>query len=135
LHTQNRLVDFINRGSTTPTRKEYSDYLAWAAGYVQDQGINVAYGEDVIAIEEEGEGIVQVHSKVLATGKTRIRLASQCQSIVMPVYDLTVSPRKFNHLSRRLAAGPAVSSSHFATPSHYSQLIVLIVCRSDVTRD
>jgi len=69
-------VDFVNRGSSTPTRKEYSDYLAWAAQYVQDQGINVAYGEDVIAIEEDNGGTVQVHSKVLATGETRIRLTS-----------------------------------------------------------
>jgi len=70
-------LDFINRGSTTPTRKEYSDYLAWAAQFVQDQGIKVAYGEDVIAIKEDGEGTVQVHSRVLATGETRIRRASQ----------------------------------------------------------
>ncbi|OAX41965.1 hypothetical protein K503DRAFT_848096 [Rhizopogon vinicolor AM-OR11-026] len=75
LHSQNRLVDFINRGNTTPTRKEYSDYLAWAAKYVQDQGIVVAYGENVTAIKEEDEGTVQIHSTVLATGETRIRLA------------------------------------------------------------
>ncbi|KAG1723592.1 L-lysine 6-monooxygenase (NADPH-requiring)-domain-containing protein [Suillus paluster] len=75
LHSQNRLVDFINRGSTSPTRKEYADYLAYVARYVQDQGIKVAYGENVIAIEEEGEGIVQVHSMVLITGEIRVRRA------------------------------------------------------------
>lgn len=75
LHSQNRLVDFINRGRTTPTRKEYSDYLAYVARYVQGQGIKVAYGENVIAIEEGGEGTVQVHSMVLSTGETRIRRA------------------------------------------------------------
>jgi len=76
LHAQNRLVDFINRGGIAPTRKEYSDYLAYVAQYVQDRGIKVAYGEDVIAIEEAGEGTVQVHSRSLATGETIIRLAS-----------------------------------------------------------
>lgn len=75
LHSQNRLVDFINRGCITPTRKEYSDYLAYAARYVQSQGIKVAYGESVIAIEEGGDGTVQVHSRVLTTGETRIRRA------------------------------------------------------------
>ncbi|KAG0701352.1 L-lysine 6-monooxygenase (NADPH-requiring)-domain-containing protein [Suillus ampliporus] len=75
LHSENRLVDFINRGNTTPTRKEYSDYLTYVARYVQDQGIKVAYGENVIAIEEEDESTVQVHSRVLATGETRIRRA------------------------------------------------------------
>ncbi|KAG1878377.1 L-lysine 6-monooxygenase (NADPH-requiring)-domain-containing protein [Suillus subluteus] len=65
LHSQNRLVDFINRGCITPTRKEYSDYLAHAARYVAS----------VIAIEEGGEGTVQVHSRVLTTGETIIRRA------------------------------------------------------------
>src|SRR5687768_6545487 len=31
LHDQDRLLPFINRGSFTPTRREFSDYLAWAA--------------------------------------------------------------------------------------------------------
>lgn len=75
LHAQNRLVDFINRGCITPTRKEYSDYLAYVARYVQGQGIKVAYGENVIAIEEGYEGTVQVYSRVLATGETRVRRA------------------------------------------------------------
>ncbi|KAG1746227.1 L-lysine 6-monooxygenase (NADPH-requiring)-domain-containing protein [Suillus lakei] len=75
LHSQNRLVDFINLGCTTPTRKEYADYLAYVARYVQGQGIKVAYGENVIAIEEGDKGTVQVHSRVLATGETRIRRA------------------------------------------------------------
>lgn len=73
LHSQNRLLDFINRGCITPTRKEYSDYLAYVARYVQGQGIKVAYGENVIVIEEGGDGTVQVHSRVLTTGETRIR--------------------------------------------------------------
>jgi len=77
LHSKNRLVDFINRGCITPTRKEYSDYLAYAARYVQGQGIKVAYGENVIAVEEGSEGTVQVHSRVLATGETIVRRASQ----------------------------------------------------------
>lgn len=75
LHSQNRLVDFINRGCITPTRKEYSDYLAYVAQYVQSQGIKVSYGEYVISIEEGREGTVQVHSRVLATGEIRIRRA------------------------------------------------------------
>ncbi|KAG2150896.1 L-lysine 6-monooxygenase (NADPH-requiring)-domain-containing protein [Suillus clintonianus] len=74
LHSQNRLVDFINRGCTTPTRKEYSDYLTYVAQYVQGQGIRIAYGENVIAFEEGREGTIQVHSRVLTTGVTIIRL-------------------------------------------------------------
>lgn len=99
LHAKNRLVDFINRGNTTPTRKEYSDYLAYVAQHVQDEGIKVAYGEDVIGIEEEREGTVQIHSRVLTTGETTIRRASQCpmhRNIVMRINscseNLIISP-------------------------------------------
>ncbi|OAX44087.1 hypothetical protein K503DRAFT_542757 [Rhizopogon vinicolor AM-OR11-026] len=75
LHSKNRLVDFINRGNTTPTRKEYADYLAWVARYVQDQGTKVAFGEEVIGVEEAREGTVQVLSRLIATGEIIIRRA------------------------------------------------------------
>jgi L-ornithine N5-oxygenase len=35
LHEHNRLVSFINRGSVIPTRREYADYLKWAANKVK----------------------------------------------------------------------------------------------------
>ncbi|KAH7913723.1 L-lysine 6-monooxygenase (NADPH-requiring)-domain-containing protein [Hygrophoropsis aurantiaca] len=73
LHSQNRLIDFINRGSTIPSRKEYSDYLSWAARYVQDKGIGIAYGEEVVALADADEGIVEVHSRNLTTGLHVIR--------------------------------------------------------------
>jgi len=136
LHSQGRLVDFINRGNTTPTRKEYSDYLAYVARYVQDQGIKIAYGEDVIAVEEEEEeeeeeGTVQVYSRVIATGEIMIRHASQFQRIAMLscVIDWRLL-RKFNHLTRRLTEGPAVYQGHLAPSSSYSHLCVPILCRT-----
>ncbi|KAG9318678.1 L-lysine 6-monooxygenase (NADPH-requiring)-domain-containing protein [Chiua virens] len=75
LHSQNRLLDFINRGRTIPTRKEYSDYLSWAAQYVQDRGIKVGFGEEVVALEEIDTSTIQVHSRVLSTGQLIVRLA------------------------------------------------------------
>ncbi|KAG8217718.1 L-lysine 6-monooxygenase (NADPH-requiring)-domain-containing protein [Butyriboletus roseoflavus] len=75
LHSQNRLLDFINRGRTLPTRKEYSDYLSWAAQYVQDRGVNVAFGEEVVALGEMDTSTIQVHSRVLSTGQHVVRLA------------------------------------------------------------
>ncbi|KAI6005642.1 L-lysine 6-monooxygenase (NADPH-requiring)-domain-containing protein [Pisolithus albus] len=68
LHSQNRLSDFINRGSNFPTRKEYSDYLAWAARLVQNKGVTVAYGE------KNDTRIIQVQSVVLSTGERVARL-------------------------------------------------------------
>jgi L-ornithine N5-oxygenase len=82
LHSQNRLVDFINRGSTIPTRKEYSDYLSWAARYVQDKGVKVAYGEQVIALHERDSRTIEVHTSVLSTGEHVVRLASKTQKLV-----------------------------------------------------
>ncbi|KIJ69298.1 hypothetical protein HYDPIDRAFT_24148 [Hydnomerulius pinastri MD-312] len=73
LHSQNRLVDFINRGSTIPTRKEYSDYLSWVAQYVQDQGVRVAYGEQVVALDERDRKVIEIHSRVVLTGAYIVR--------------------------------------------------------------
>ncbi|KAI9571339.1 L-lysine 6-monooxygenase (NADPH-requiring)-domain-containing protein [Boletus coccyginus] len=75
LHSQNRLLAFINRGRTIPTRKEYSDYLSWAAQYVQDRGVKVAFGEEVVALGEMDAFTIQVHSRVLSTGQHVVRLA------------------------------------------------------------
>ena len=83
LHSQNRLLDFINRGRTTPTRKEYSDYLSWAAQYVQDKGIKVAFGEEVVALEEMDATTIQVYSRVLSTGQQVVRLASMTMHLLI----------------------------------------------------
>lgn len=69
LHDQGRLLSFINRGSTIPTRKEYSDYLAWAANKVQENGINVKYGHEIIDLEEGPDDTILVRYKSLRTGE------------------------------------------------------------------
>ncbi|KAI9064452.1 lysine/ornithine N-monooxygenase [Trametes sanguinea] len=69
LHSQDRLLNFINRGSFTPTRKEYSDYLAWAADAVEKRGVQVRYGEEVVALTRLDDGTVEVRSRNLQTGE------------------------------------------------------------------
>ncbi|KAI0362120.1 lysine/ornithine N-monooxygenase [Trametes cingulata] len=69
LHSQDRLLNFINRGSFTPTRKEYSDYLAWAADFVQKRGVQVRYGEEVVAVTRLEDGTVEVRSRNVETGE------------------------------------------------------------------
>ncbi|KAJ3813057.1 putative L-ornithine-N5-monooxygenase [Lentinula aff. lateritia] len=69
LHNQGRLSAFINRGSLTPSRKEFADYLEWAARYVEAQGVNVKYGQEVVAIDESMDGLITVTSITLADGK------------------------------------------------------------------
>ncbi|VVE03305.1 lysine N(6)-hydroxylase/L-ornithine N(5)-oxygenase family protein [Pandoraea terrigena] len=48
LHEKARLSAFINLQSHYPTRREYNDYLRWAAAHFQGQ---CAYGETVTGIE------------------------------------------------------------------------------------
>ncbi|KAF8844468.1 hypothetical protein BDN67DRAFT_962822 [Paxillus ammoniavirescens] len=109
LHSQNRLVDFINRGSTIPTRKEYSDYLSWAAQYVQDKGVKVAYGEQVIALHKRDSRTIEVHTSVLSTGEHIVRLAK----------NLIISPGGSPHIPKPLAAtctqGRTIHSSTYLT--------------------
>lgn len=78
LHSQNRLVAFINRGSTIPTRKEYADYLSWAAQFVQEKGVDVMYGHEVIAINEGPNDTIEVRSRNIATGEENIRRTREC---------------------------------------------------------
>ncbi|KAI0831322.1 lysine/ornithine N-monooxygenase [Trametes gibbosa] len=69
LHSQGRLINFINRGSFTPTRKEYSDYLSWAADFVQKRGVQVRYGEEVVGVARHDDGTVEVRSRNVDTGE------------------------------------------------------------------
>lgn len=73
LHEKARLSAFINLQSHYPTRREYNDYLRWAAAHFHGQ---CAYGETVTGIEPvlERDQVValQVHSRN-AQGETDSR--------------------------------------------------------------
>ncbi|KAK4046044.1 hypothetical protein OIV83_006415 [Microbotryomycetes sp. JL201] len=85
-----RLVSFISRETFTPTRREFSDYLAWAARKVEQdllsQGGEIGYGEQVLAVEGVFNGanadvrLLKVTSRFLATGEIRERFT---RNIVM----------------------------------------------------
>ncbi|KAG9089450.1 hypothetical protein FS749_001322 [Ceratobasidium sp. UAMH 11750] len=79
LHTHGRLPAFINRGADTPTRREYADYMAWAATRVLELGgeaLSVRYGEDVVSVESlDGGKTVTVRSRLRETGVLRTRIA------------------------------------------------------------
>ncbi|WP_433799503.1 lysine N(6)-hydroxylase/L-ornithine N(5)-oxygenase family protein [Actinomycetospora sp. CA-084318] len=48
LYDRNRLVDFINYGSSYPTREEFHDYLEWAADRIPADVVD--YGTEVTAL-------------------------------------------------------------------------------------
>ncbi|KAG9120805.1 hypothetical protein FRC07_003558 [Ceratobasidium sp. 392] len=79
LHAHGRLPAFINRGADTPTRREYADYMAWAATRVLELGgdaLSVRYGEDVVSVESlDGGKSVTVRSRLRDTGELRTRTA------------------------------------------------------------
>jgi L-ornithine N5-oxygenase len=64
LHEKGRLQDFINLKSFFPSRREFNDYLAWAASQFDDR---VAYGEEVIEVlpeKRDGEvALLRVRSR------------------------------------------------------------------------
>ncbi|KAH7889360.1 L-lysine 6-monooxygenase (NADPH-requiring)-domain-containing protein [Phlebopus sp. FC_14] len=124
LHSQNRLLDFINRGSTIPTRKEYSDYLSWAANYVQQKGISVAYGEQVVALHHTDDDTIQVHSRVLATGQLIIRFAKNLiispggsPHIPKPLLSVHTHPRIIHTSSYLTSIDPLLHSFPTASPT------------------
>ncbi|KAG5342804.1 hypothetical protein C0989_008754 [Termitomyces sp. Mn162] len=99
LHSQNRLVSFINKGSTIPSRKEYADYLSWAAQYVQNHGIDILYGHEVIALSRGRKtSTINVRCQNLITGDYRVFRARKLAVVVskrflnMDSGDVIISP-------------------------------------------
>lgn len=74
-------MSFINRGSTIPTRREFADYLSWAAREVEKRGIQVAYAEEVIGIskvhaDDYERELIEVTSRLIKTGELVTRRTS-----------------------------------------------------------
>lgn len=72
----------------TPPRREFADYLSWAANEVQRRGIQVAYAEEVIGISKvlvdddieskdgDSSEFIEVTSREKNTGKLIMRRTS-----------------------------------------------------------
>lgn len=78
LFSKNRLNNFINLDTFTPSRLEYEDYLRWCAGHFEDR---VSYGQEVLAVEPDvtlKDGKVaqfKVVSRDIVTGELSTRIA------------------------------------------------------------
>ncbi|PLW34960.1 hypothetical protein PCASD_14235 [Puccinia coronata f. sp. avenae] len=118
LHCQNRLVDFINRATFTPTRLEFADYLAWVARRVNSlspplvnpkivntdsskhHSIDLCYGERVVAVEgiRGGTGdidFLRVLSTKSSDGSVRQYL---CRNLVISVGGTPRVPKPFQDI-------------------------------------
>ncbi|KAF9564588.1 hypothetical protein CPC08DRAFT_705130 [Agrocybe pediades] len=119
LHSQGRLVSFINRGSTIPTRKEYSDYLSWAAAEVQANGVDVLYGHEIIDIRKAHEDTVAVQYRNLATG----------EETVVRAKNIIISPGGSPRIPAFLA--PVIQHPHIIHSSQYATSISQIFQKFD----
>jgi L-ornithine N5-oxygenase len=76
LHSQDRLIDFINHKNLFPLRVEFHDYFGWAAAQVDDQ---VTYDTEVLSVTPvagPGDEVVAVdvlsrHGEQLSTHRAR----------------------------------------------------------------
>ncbi|KAH9484357.1 L-ornithine N(5)-monooxygenase [Psilocybe cubensis] len=109
LHSQGRLVSFINRGSTIPSRKEYSDYLSWASSQVQANGVKVLFGHEIIAIDDSPENTIAIRYRNLATGEESVVRAKNI--VIAPGGDPKV-PSVLAHIANH---PHALHSSDYAT--------------------
>lgn len=80
LHTQERLVDFINRGTFHPCRMEFNDYLRWVAEHFREA---VRYGEAVLRIEP-GYGANTIdHLRVIARDEQGREATHRARAVVL----------------------------------------------------
>ncbi|MEU9819400.1 lysine N(6)-hydroxylase/L-ornithine N(5)-oxygenase family protein [Pseudonocardia alni] len=98
LHDRDRLADFINYGSSFPTRREFHDYLEWAAARVVEIGaaagsaVRVDYGSEVVEIEPvRGGNGVELVDVVVRTGDRVERL--RARNVVLACGLTPVLPR------------------------------------------
>jgi len=64
LHSQDRLIDFINHKNLFPLRVEFHDYFAWAAAQVADQ---VSYDSDVLSVTPVADGRGEIRALDVAS--------------------------------------------------------------------
>lgn len=110
LHSKGRLQDFINLKTFFPSRQEFNDYLAWAAGHFDDC---CAYGEQVLEVQPEAaHGIVELLRvrSVDADGRARERLARNLvvsvggRARIPEAFAASLSDRRVFHTSGYLSA-------------------------------
>ncbi|MFP5020243.1 lysine N(6)-hydroxylase/L-ornithine N(5)-oxygenase family protein [Pseudonocardia phyllosphaerae] len=86
LHDRDRLADFINYGSSFPTRREFHDYLEWTAQKVETVGaaaggqIGVGYGTevvDIVPVYDEDGGEVGAVDVLVRRGEETERLRAR----------------------------------------------------------
>ncbi|QLH25620.1 lysine N(6)-hydroxylase/L-ornithine N(5)-oxygenase family protein [Streptomyces sp. Rer75] len=84
LHHADRLSDFINHKLLFPSRVEFHDYLAWVAGFFEEQ---VTYGSEVVDVRPVSHGDAVEHMDVVV----RQRTAAGERTVVQRTRNLVVA--------------------------------------------
>lgn len=118
LASQNRLVTFINRSTFAPTRREFSDYMAWVAAQVVDNaklpgdvrtGVFVHFGERVDHIEAVADPTDASDVQILAVCSVAAdgtRVTRYCRNLIISSGGVPSTPAIFR--TSQLRENPAV---------------------------
>lgn len=130
LHARDRLVDFINYGTSFPTRLEFHDYLEWAASGFADR---VDYGTTIVGVEAvpddpelldvrtDDGGRLRTRNIVLATGLVPyVPEGVVCGRRVWHSRDLVTATESATDVKRVIVVGAGQSAAEAADHLHRS---------------
>ena len=127
LHSQDRLLPFINRGSFTPTRKEFADYLTWSAGYIENHGIDVQYNEEIVRLADGEDGTVVVVTRDATDGTEYKRKTSMMYFKFNWYISLISDFRESCNFPRGIGQITPSVFSHCAPSPYYSQFYLCAI--------
>lgn len=107
VHTQGRLLDFINLDTFLPARTEYEAYLRWCASHFDDL---VRYNSEVVSVSpvEDANGI-KTFTVVERNGKTGALSTHRARNVILAVGGQASIPKSLPEKSPRV-----IHSSQYA---------------------
>lgn len=107
VHTQGRLLDFINLDTFLPARTEYEAYLRWCASHFDDV---VRYNSEVVSVSPEADANgVKIFTVVERNAKTGATSTHRARNVVLAVGGQASIPKPLPAKSPRV-----IHSSQYA---------------------
>lgn len=107
VHTQGRLLDFINLDTFLPARTEYEDYLRWCASHFDDV---VRYNSEVVSVSpDETSNGVKTFTVVERNAKTGALSSHRARNVILAVGGQASIPKPLPAKSPRV-----IHSSQYA---------------------
>lgn len=107
VHSQGRLLDFINLDTFLPARTEYEDYLRWCASHFDDV---VRYNSEVVSVSpDENSNGVKTFTVVERNAKTGALSSHRARNVILAVGGQASIPKPLPAKSPRV-----IHSSQYA---------------------